>query len=90
MEVPGKLCYLSLSAVTIVVWRLNELKVYSVPFKCLVPSLDKVGVPWWRSGLGIQLCHCSGLVAAGAWVRSLAPELPHATGVAKKKKSLTF
>ena len=27
-------------------------------------------------------CHCCGLFAAVAQVQSLAPELPHATGVA--------
>ena len=44
------------------------------------------GVLLWPSGLKIQCCHCSGLVAAVARVRSPAQELPHTTGAAKKKK----
>ena len=45
-----------------------------------------LGVPLWLSRLRIQHCHCSGWIAAVAWVQSLAQELLHATGVAKKKK----
>ena len=36
------------------------------------------GVPWWLSGSS---------VVTVVWVRSLAQELPHTTGVAGKKKS---
>ena len=42
-----------------------------------------MGVPWWLSGLGNQ---GTGVVTAVAWVRSLAGELLHAAGVAKKKR----
>ena len=46
-----------------------------------------MGVPWWLSGLGNQ---GTGVVTAVAWVRSLAGELLHAAGVAKKKKKKLF
>ena len=36
------------------------------------------GVPWWLSRLRTWHCHCCG------WVWSLAWELPHAKGMAKK------
>ena len=38
----------------------------------------------WCSGLRIQCC--SARVAVVAWIQSLAQELAHATGVAKKKE----
>ena len=36
------------------------------------------GIPWWLSALG------SGIVTTVAWAQSLAQELPHAMGTAKK------
>lgn len=39
------------------------------------------GAPWWHPGLRIQCSHTVAWVAAVAQVRSLAPELQHATGV---------
>ena len=44
------------------------------------------GAPLWCSRLRIKCCHCSSWVAVVAWVWFLAQELPHAMGVAKKKK----
>ena len=46
----------------------------------------KSGVPTWFRGLRIQRYHAVALATAVAQVRSLAWELPHAVGAAKKKK----
>ena len=43
------------------------------------------GILLWSSRLRIQ-CHPAALVAAGAWVQSLAWELAHTKGTVKKKK----
>ena len=40
----------------------------------------------WVSGLRMWRCHCCGSVTAMAQVRPLAQELPHSTGMVKKKK----
>ena len=40
----------------------------------------------WLSGLSIQCCHYNGKVTAVVWVPTLAWELLHATGMAKRKK----
>ena len=42
-------------------------------------------MPFWLSGFGIHIATAVVQVAAVAWVRSLARELPCAMGTAKKK-----
>ena len=51
-----------------------------VPFKTMLPTILKpcCGVPWWLSSEGFSI------VTAVVWVQSVAQELPHAIGVAKK------
>ena len=41
----------------------------------------------WHSGLRIWCPHCCGSGSCEAWSRSLAWELPHASGEVKKKKN---
>ena len=45
------------------------------------------GIPSWLSGLKIHIGTAVAQVTDEAWVQSLAWELPHAMGVAKKFKS---
>ena len=64
-----------------------------VPFSSNKPSRLKyplewplLGVPWWHSGLRVQLCHCSGSGHRCGVGSIPVLELPHAAGAAKKKK----
>ena len=48
--------------------------------------ISNPGVTWWCSRLKISIVTAAAPVTVVAQIQSLAQELPHAMGVAKKKK----
>lgn len=48
---------------------------------------QKIGVPWWHSGLRTYFVTAAAQLTAMEWVWSLAQELQHASGVAKNNNN---
>ena len=63
-----------------------QIKCIQIVFLKKKKKQSTVGVPLWCSMLGSNVVTGAVWVAIVAWVWSLAQELPHAMGAAKKKK----
>ena len=51
------------------------------------PIRHALKVPWWHSGLRIQLCHCGGLGLSGGAGSNFGPgTFAHAAGTARNKR----
>ena len=70
------------SAVAVAVAHYPPAMLTPIPQNCV-----QLGVLLWLSGLGIQHCHCSGLLAV-VWVPFPAWELSYAMGTAKNRKKM--